>query len=202
MKIAILGAGKVGSNLIKKLVISGSHQITIGTRDIQGEKIQELINLPGVSATNHLEAVENAEVVIICMHPPHIKELLPKLGKSLEDKVVIDCSNEVFEKVSPDYESATVAIKNIANVEKIAKAFNTTGAENIHLTKDGSIDAFIAGEDSAKAVAVEIAQEVGFNPIDVGGMANTHALEEMARVWISVCRRSGKFSVYFKMVGL
>ena len=202
MKISVLGAGKVGSNLIKKLVISGNHDIFIGTRDTQSEKNLELTNLPNVTATTHLEAVENSDVVIISMHSPHIKELLPKLGNLLENKIVIDCSNEVFEKVSPDFDSATKAIMHLANAKGIAKAFNTTGAENILATKSGSIDTFIAGQEDAKAVAKELANEIGFNAVDAGGIDNAHALEEMARIWIAVCRPTGKFDSYFKVMGL
>lgn len=202
MKISVLGAGNVGSALIKKLVISGNHTIVVGTRDTQSEKILQLTNLPKVTAMSHLEAIQNSDVVIISMHPPHIKELLPKLGNLLENKIVIDCSNQIFEKISPDFDSATKAIANIAKAQGIAKAFNTTGAENIHLTQNGSIDTFIAGQEDAKAVAKELAVEIGFNCIDVGGIDNAHALEEMAKIWVAICRRAGKFEAYFKVKGL
>lgn len=202
MKISVLGAGNVGSALIKKLVISGNHTIVVGTRDIQAEKILQLTNLPNVTAMSHLEAVQNSDVVIISMHPPHIKELLLNLGNLLENKIVIDCSNQIFEKVSPDFDSATKAIMNIANAQGIVKAFNTTGAENIHLTQNGSIDTFIAGQEEAKAVAKELAVEIGFNSVDVGGIDNAHALEEMAKIWVAICRRTGKFEAYFKIKGL
>jgi predicted dinucleotide-binding enzyme len=91
---------------------------------------------------------------------------------------------------------------NIANAKGIAKAFNTTGAENIHLTQNGSIDTFIAGQEDAKATAKELAIEIGFNAVDVGGIDNAHALEEMAKIWVVICRRTGKFEAYFKVKGL
>ena len=201
MNIAILGAGKVGGNLLKKLSAQG-HNIVIGTRDVNSEKIQQLLTYPNTSATSHLEAVEQSDVVIITMHPPHVREMLPEIKTALSGKIVIDCMNQLFEQISDQYDSATHAIAGLAGVEKIAKAFNTTGAENILKTENGEIDTFIAGEDSAKQIAAQLATEIGFNPVIVGDINLAHSLEEMARVWVNICRPTGKFDSYFKIIGL
>jgi predicted dinucleotide-binding enzyme len=201
MNIAILGAGKVGGNLLIKLS-AHEHHIAIGTRDPNSEKIQDLLKYPNTSAFSHLEAIQKSDVVIISMHPPHVREMLPEIKDALAGKVVIDCMNQLFEEISDQYDSATHALAGLAGVEKIAKAFNTTGAENILKTEDGEIDTFIAGEDSAKKIATELATQIGFRPVDAGDITLAHSLEEMARVWVNVCRKSGKFDSYFKLIGL
>jgi predicted dinucleotide-binding enzyme len=75
------------------------------------------------------------------------------------------------------------------------KAFNTIGHENYPSAASRSIPAamFIAGDDEdAKRVAMGLAAQIGFQPEDAGGLANTKVLEEMVKVWMALARTHGR----------
>ena len=52
---------------------------------------------------------------------------------------------------------------------------------------------FIAGDDEdAKRTAMALAEQIGFQPEDAGGMANTKVLEEMVKVWMALAQTHGR----------
>jgi predicted dinucleotide-binding enzyme len=52
---------------------------------------------------------------------------------------------------------------------------------------------FVAGDDpEAKAIAMRLAAEIGFEPEDAGGLANAKPLEEMVRVWLALTTVHGR----------
>ncbi len=78
---------------------------------------------------------------------------------------------------------------------KIAKAFNTSGFENLTTARDRRtpVAMFVAGDDpDAKRVAMGLASEIGFSPEDAGGLANTKPLEEMVKVWVALTQQHGR----------
>ena len=68
MKIAILGAGKVGGALGKKWSNAG-HTIRFGVRDTHKPQVQELVQSLGanVSATSIAEAIDFGDVVLFAI---------------------------------------------------------------------------------------------------------------------------------------
>ncbi len=77
---------------------------------------------------------------------------------------------------------------------KVVKAFNTTGAENMAApVYDGQASTmFICGDDEmAKAAAAQLAEELAFEVIDVGGLSAARHLENLALLWIHLARVSG-----------
>ena len=72
---------------------------------------------------------------------------------------------------------------------------NTIGFENITTAGQRQQKAvmFIAGDHpEANAVAATLAADLGFQPEDVGGLANAKALEEMVRIWLALAERHGR----------
>ncbi len=50
---------------------------------------------------------------------------------------------------------------------------------------DGPITMFLAGDDAdAKAVVVRLARDLGFEPLDSGGLMAARYLEPLALLWI------------------
>jgi predicted dinucleotide-binding enzyme len=68
----------------------------------------------------------------------------------------------------------------------VVKAFNTTGFENMQNPRYGenAVTMFYAGDDpEAKKVVNGLAKDLGFDPIDAGGLPEAHALEILASFW-------------------
>jgi predicted dinucleotide-binding enzyme len=81
-----------------------------------------------------------------------------------------------------------------ASSKRVVKIFNTTGFENMERPSYGgtAITMFFAADDAdAKAVAAQLAREIGFEPVDAGPLVNARYLEPMAFLWIYLAIKQG-----------
>ena len=82
MRIAILGAGKIGESLIAGLRSSDWADIIATTR--REERVAELHERHGVEATtSNPEAIKGADVVVLAVKPQDIETLLGEIGHLL-----------------------------------------------------------------------------------------------------------------------
>lgn len=186
MKIAIIGHGNVGGALAKHWAKAG-HQIIIGARNVNDNKVQQLAQLENFSATDISGAAQAAEVILVAT-PAHIAvDLAKQLGK-LPGKVIIDATNAVRQKPEP-YKTAFQALQDITGAE-LAKCFNTTGFENMKnpVYHGEGIDLFVAGSSAkAREVAMQLAKDAGFGACyDFGGDDRVELLEQFALAWINL----------------
>ena len=71
--------------------------------------------------------------------------------------------------------------------DRVVKAFNTTGAPNMAdpAYPGGTPVMPVAGEDdAARALALGLAADVGFDAVDAGPLAAAADLEHLAMLWI------------------
>lgn len=76
----------------------------------------------------------------------------------------------------------------------VVKAFNTTGAANLAAAgyPDGALAMLICGQDAdAKATVAKIAQSIGFEVTDAGGIERSRRLEAFAMLWIGLAYTDG-----------
>lgn len=186
MKITIIGTGNMGSAFAKQLSTAG-HSVRITGRDLT--KAQRLASaFSGVEAFAAQEALGDSEVVIVATAYQDAVAALKALG-DLSGKVVIDITNPL----SADYMSLTIGHKTSAAEEiaqalphaQVVKAFNTLFAQvladgpTFANGQQGSV--FVAGDsERAKQTAVAIAQSLGWDAVDAGGLANARYLEPLA----------------------
>jgi len=79
MRIAVLGAGKIGESLIAGLRSSDWADIVATSR--REERVQELRDRYGVDATtSNPEAIHGADVVVLAVKPQDIENLLGEVG--------------------------------------------------------------------------------------------------------------------------
>jgi predicted dinucleotide-binding enzyme len=190
MKIAILGAGKIGSGLGEKWVEKG-HQIIYGVRDPQNFKYQPL-SVKNVQFKTIPEAAGSSEILVLAIPFPAVKDVLKEAG-SLKNKLIIDTTNAVA-GVPVEFESAAEAVKNWSGSSRVIKAFNSTGSANLrHPVYQGMrIETLICGDDvNAKKIVQKLAEEVGFEVIDVGGLNQAILLEYFAKLWIHLAYQQG-----------
>ncbi len=186
MNRAIIGHGNVGGALAKAWANAG-HQVVIGARDPDSDKVKALIKYDRIVAEGIEEAVKNAQVILVAT-PPQVAAELSKQFGDVKGKTIIDATNAV--RAKPDnYPTAFHAFAVLTNAEMV-KCFNCTGFENMADPRYGAIklDMFMAGDsEPAKEVARELAKDVGFEDcIDFGGSDKVELLEQFALSWINL----------------
>jgi len=90
-RIAILGAGKMGSTVIEALLerTDLEPEQIVATRK-HAPPLAELAEETGVhTTTNNREAVREADVVLLCVKPHTIREVLDEIGPELEEHQIV-----------------------------------------------------------------------------------------------------------------
>ncbi len=206
MNIAIIGAGNVGKALTGSALRTG-HNVTVSSAG--GASARALAQETGArAAASGREAVEGAELVVLAVPYTAIPDVLDKIGSALDGKIVVDATNPIKRDGSGLATEGTSGAEEIqARIPgaRVVKAFNTQlAARQTDPTVSGlRVDGFVAGDDvEAKAAVLGLAEAIGFNPIDAGGLAMATYLEGMAWLNITLQMRNGwSWQAGWKLVG-
>jgi len=198
MKIAIIGAGKVGSALAEAWSKAG-HEITLGLRDPNKPEIKKLIaNLVNTTATTPLTAADGADVIVIAVPATALIEAAKSIGDA-KNKLIIDCSNTIFVQLD-GYDNGSTLIADITKSKRVVKCFNTCSSVLIGNATFGKskADTYMCGDDEeAKKIVNGLAIDAGFErAVDCGGVENAKLLEQLAGVVIGLFTKAG-FSTNF-----
>lgn len=208
MDIGIIGAGSVGKGLAAGLA-RGGHHVALYARD--AKNVRKAAAETGATAATSLEAVvTSADVVVLAVPFGAVEEIATAIRPLVAGKVVIDVTNAAKPDWSGPLFSGSVSAASTISAwlpeARIVKAFNTIFAANLApgRTVDGQVlDALVAGDDAdAKAVASELATDLGFRPIDAGNLSAAGLLESLAWLNISLNARGGSWQSGWKLVGL
>ncbi|MDD1744023.1 MAG: hypothetical protein LUO85_05285, partial [Methanomassiliicoccales archaeon] len=85
--------------------------------------------------------------------------------------------------------SAAEEVQKLLPKAKIVKAFNYVFAKNMETGMFGKepLTAFVAGDDlDAKKKVMQLAKQIGFEPVDAGSLAASRYLEAMAILIINL----------------
>ncbi|WP_286903199.1 NADPH-dependent F420 reductase [Vreelandella sedimenti] len=186
MKITVIGTGNMGSAFAKQLSAAG-HTVRITGRDLEKAKTVAA-PFANVSACAAADALGDSEAVIVATAYPDAAKALQNLG-DLTDKVVIDITNPMsadFMALSIGHEtSAAEEIAKAVPTAYVVKAFNTLFAQVLAdgplFTESQRGSVFVASDsERAKQSAVSLAQSLGWNTVDAGGLINARYLEPLA----------------------
>ncbi len=198
MKIAIIGAGSVGGTLGQAWAAKG-HDIVFGVRHPGDEKIKTLVQATGgkARAMSVRDAAAGAEVVVLATPWAGVRDAILAAG-NLSGKVLVDATNPLKADLSGlelgHTTSAGEVVARWATGAKVVKAFNTIGAQHMANPRFGgqSASMFICGDDAtAKRTVAGLAEALGFEPMDVGPLAQARLLEPLAMLWISMAYAYG-----------
>jgi predicted dinucleotide-binding enzyme len=186
MKITIIGSGNMAAGFVRQLSAAG-HQVQVTSRN--AHKATELARAtPGVEAVDAQDAASGVDAVIVATPFEAAADALRALG-DLRGKVVVDITNPL----TADYMGLTVghstsAAEQIAQAvpgAEVVKAFNTVFAQVLAEGADFGdarrVTVFVASDsESAKQTARSLAESMGFDVIDAGGLKNARYLEPVA----------------------
>ncbi len=199
MKIAIIGAGGVGSSLGKTWAGKG-HAVRYGARNPGSDKVQAaLAATPGAQASGIAEAVAWADAVVLATPWGGTQEALAAAG-DFAGKPLLDATNPLtptFQLALGHTTSGGEQVQAWAPSAKVVKIFNTTGLENMAnpVFPTGRAAMVYAGDDAgAKEVAASLATDLGFEALHLGGLALARYLEPAAMVWIhlAIIQKQGR----------
>jgi len=186
MKITVIGAGNMGSAFVKQLTRAG-HQVSVTARD-SAKATQVAAAHPGAKAVATAGAATGADAVVLATGHADAVSALQAVG-DLKGKVVIDITNPM----TADYMGLTIGHRTSAAEEiakavpgaEVVKAFNTVFAQVLSEGADfgngRKVSIFIAGDsEHAKQTAGAIAESIGFEIVDAGGLKNARYLEPLA----------------------
>lgn len=193
MEIGIIGTGSVGSALATGLTTAG-HEVVLGSREPD--------SVPGTEfdVATQAAAADHGDVVILALPAGVIVDVAADLRATLAGKTVIDTANEYPEAGSA--RPLAVRVADAAPDANVVKAFNTIGASRM---TDPVIDGeqatmFLAGDDEgALRTAATLAADLGFQPLESGGLSAAGHLEGLARFWIHLSREHGR-SIGFRLL--
>lgn len=188
MRIGIIGAGHIGGTLTRRLTKLGH---TVSVANSRGpESLKELAQETGAKPVTVKEAAHAGELVIVTIPMKNIEDLPHDLFKGTFDNVVVvDTCNyypqqrdgvihEIEEGMPESRWVAQQLGRSVAQQlgRRVVKAFNNIYAQHLmDLGKPagtpGRIALPVAGDDKdAKALVMRIVDELGFDPVDAGGL--------------------------------
>jgi predicted dinucleotide-binding enzyme len=197
MKIAVIGTGQVAAALGKGWAARG-HMVTFASREPGAERVQQLLAEagPNASAARVADAVRRSSIIVLAVPFTAVRERLEMAG-DVGGKVVVDCTNPIAPGLRPMFDAGTSGVEQIAAWApraRLVKAFNTTGAENMAAPQYNGQPStmFICGDDElAKGATAQLAEELGFEVVDAGGLSAARHLENLALLWIHLARVAG-----------
>jgi len=207
MKVAIIGAGNVGTALATALTRAG-HNVTITARD--PKHATTAAESSGASAaTSNAAAVDEAEVIITAVPATGLRDVAAEIREPAIGKPVIDVTNRMAPtEQGLDIDTTSSNAEELASMlpaSPVVKAFNTLFASNqTDPTARGvQLDGYVAADDEvAKATVLELVESIGLRPVDVGPLKRARQLEGLAFLNITLnAENGGAWQSGWKLVG-
>jgi 8-hydroxy-5-deazaflavin:NADPH oxidoreductase len=192
LKIGIIGSGKQGGNL-GLLWAKAGHEIFFSSR--HPEELKDIVASAGPKAHGGTpeQAAAFGDVVVIAVPYAALPQVGRDYGALLKGKIVIDVGNPYVDRDGPMASEALKKGTGVASAEflpgvRLVRAFNAIGytALTQFAHRSGELVGIpIAGDDQAAvATVVGLAQDAGFDPVVVGGLARARDFDAGTPVYV------------------
>jgi predicted dinucleotide-binding enzyme len=183
MKIGVIGTGNIGGTLARKLAAAGHEVRVANSRGPEG--VRAFAEEIGATPVDVRGAVEGVDAVVLSIPFPAVADLPKGLFDALPESVpVIDTGNyypDMRDPHIPEIDEGQVESVWVSDQigRPVIKAFNNILAYSLaELGRpQGAGDRLaiaVAGDDpTAKAVVCALVNDVGFDPVDAGTLANS-----------------------------
>ena len=186
MKIDIIVTGKMARGFATAL--APKHDVVFGSRDpARAAKVARATGAAG--AATYEEAAAAADVIILAVPWRAVEETLPRLGR-LSQKVVVDITAPYGTEVEKlgTRSSGEVVQKKLRGA-RVVKGWSHVFAKFL---TDPEVDGIgssvlIAGDDApARKTVSDMARDMGFHPVDVGGLRQSRHLDRLGSMVLFV----------------
>ncbi|MFZ6723146.1 NADPH-dependent F420 reductase [Undibacterium sp. Ji49W] len=182
-KIGIIGSGNIGGTLTRLFTKAG-HEVAVANS--RGPtSLQDLANETGARPATITQAVQDSEIVVVTIPMIAVAGLPKSLFRNAStDLIVIDTSNYYPQHRDGLIVEVEAGMTESAWVEQqlgrpVIKVFNSILAD--HLLNKGKPDTHtdrvalaVAGDDmKAKAIVMQLVEEIGFEAVDAGSIAQS-----------------------------
>lgn len=199
MNITFIGYGNVGTPLADHLQRLG-HTVTLAARDLQSDAVRKAqARNAALEALMPEPAVLQADVVFLATPFAAHADVVTPLADALAGKVLVDCTNPVGPGLSHGLnstQSGAQALQALAPRAKVVKAFTIYGFENFENNAYPGYNVkpmmmFCGADAEAKSVVAGLIGQLGWEPVDVGGLEQALHLEHMTLMWVRMVRVMG-----------
>jgi predicted dinucleotide-binding enzyme len=180
MKIGIIGAGNIGGALTRRFTELGHEVSVANSRGPQ--TLSDLASETGATAVTVTEAARGKDVVVVTIPQQNVPSLPSDLFAGVgDDVVVVDTGNYYPQQRDGRIDAIEGGMAESRWVQQqlgrpVIKAFNNIYAQHLHEKGQpqgtpGRIALPVAGDDQpAKSVVLGLVDELGFDPVDAGGL--------------------------------
>jgi 8-hydroxy-5-deazaflavin:NADPH oxidoreductase len=193
MQVAILGSGRIGATLARGFTQAG-HEVTLANSRGAASLEPLVAELgPHAHAAADLATAAAAGHVVVLALPFSLYDQLP--ASALAGKIVIDAMNhypgredDLPQLADDSTTSSELVARNLPGA-RVVKAFNTMvstqlGADGRPAGDPDRLVIFVAGDDAdAKAAVRRLADDIGFDTVDHGGLAAGRAQQPGSAVF-------------------
>jgi predicted dinucleotide-binding enzyme len=199
MKIAFLGYGHVGAALADHLQRIG-HFVTLAVRDPNSESVRmALAKNPDLTVAAPDVAVSNAELVFLATPFQANEAALGRVSEQLKGKILVDCTNPVGPNLTHglnNRQSGSEMVQALVPEARVVKAFTIYGFENFENSAFPNYNVkpvmmYCGRDESARKIVAGLIQQLGWEPLDVGGLEQALHLEHLTLLWVRMVRLGG-----------
>ena len=194
MNIGVLGAGNVGGAL-GGLWAARGHRVRFARRRVaEGVPVEAASG--DVAVTDVPAAVQFGDAVLLATPWAVTEEVLRAAG-DFGGRILIDATNPIapgLTLAAGHTESGGELVAGWARGARVVKCFNTLGADGFARPGVGHAQAslFYCGDDVVAKDTVRIlGEELGFDMVDCGPLAQARLTEPLALLWISLAMQHG-----------
>ncbi|MBY5973713.1 NAD(P)-binding domain-containing protein [Ferrimonas balearica] len=205
MKIGILGSGLMGAKL-GTLWASCGHEVTFAYSRSQS-KLDRLARDAGGRSGSVAEAARDADALLLAVHWSRVEDVLDQAG-DLDGQLVLNCCVPLDEQnrdlVVGRTSSGAEELARMRPGARWVSCFNTTPSESFRPVFDRKGQApapqvLTYGDDAgAKQEAGALIRDIGFEPLEAGGLRNGRYIEPfaMATVELAYVQPGGPALIY------
>ena len=182
--IGVIGAGRIGTMVARHLARAGHDVVISFSRD--QDRLNATADEIGARVGTPQEAA-NADVVVLSIPWTAIDDLVAQVD--LDGKVVVDTTNQFgaggWEEIPDGLTAAQLNQRRMPGA-RLVKSFNTLTAgfqaSESGRPADRRVVQWVCGDDDeAKAQVAQLIRDAGFEPFDVGGLADAAVMEAPRR---------------------
>ncbi|WP_158665100.1 NADPH-dependent F420 reductase [Ensifer adhaerens] len=180
-KIAILGAGRVGTALARRALSAGFEVRVATSRPAADNAFMLQIVAPGAIAASAEEAIAESDIVVLALPLSKYRNLKPEL---LQGKIVVDAMNywAPTDGTLAEFDgaaSSSEVVQRFLKGARLVRSFNHLGYHEIEdaARPQGHAERramAVAGDDpQANPVVAAFVDRLGFDPVLSGGLASS-----------------------------